>query len=139
MTPSITAWPPMLERFSDMVWADYRRGNVFVKTGLIGVFVLVLVSETLHTAGGVYELLLPGEEGMATGTDLDVDVLHGGARLDDVPAVARDFRLFIFGMGFFLHYVLLRSFSTAALPPGPAVFTTLWTARRSVRGLVGVV
>src|SRR5678816_1786266 len=51
---------------------------------------LVLLLEALDAPGGVQEPLLAGEEGVALGADLHLDGRHGGAGVDDLPAVAGD-------------------------------------------------
>src|SRR5439155_628770 len=50
----------------------------------------VLALEALDPAGGIDELLLAREERMARRADLDVDLGHGGAGLDDVTAGTDD-------------------------------------------------
>src|SRR5206468_3548363 len=51
---------------------------------------LVLGVVLLDAAGGVDELLLPGEEGMAVAADVDRDLLLGRAGVDQVPAGTAD-------------------------------------------------
>src|SRR5207249_4710713 len=63
----------------------------------------VLALEALDPAGGIDELLLAREERMARRADLDVDLGHGGAGLDDVTAGTDDLRLVVPRMNAFLH------------------------------------
>src|SRR5262249_839236 len=71
--------------------------------GALGGLVAVLAVEALHPAGGVDQLLLAGEEGMACRADLDVDALLRGAGLDDIAAGADDAALLVARMNAFLH------------------------------------
>src|SRR4029453_3931040 len=57
---------------------------------LCGPLPLVLPLEALDAPGGGHELLLPGEEGMTLGAALHPDRRHGGAGVNDLPAVAGD-------------------------------------------------
>ena len=59
----------------------------------------------INTSAGVYQLLLTGEERMALGTNVNYDVLLGGASLDDVAASTTNGRLFVVGMDSLLHAV----------------------------------
>src|SRR6266508_3009620 len=49
---------------------------------------LVFLLEALDPPGGVQEPLLPREEGVALGADLDLDRRDGGAGVADVPTFA---------------------------------------------------
>src|SRR5216684_4672415 len=64
---------------------------------------LVLLLEALDAPGRVEEPLLPGEEGMALGADLHLDGRHGGAGVDDFPAVAGDRGVNVVRMNASLH------------------------------------
>src|SRR5581483_440624 len=70
--------------------------------------------EALHPAAGVDELLLARVEGMALRADLDVQLRLRRARLERVPAGARDRREHVLGMDLRLH----RSTRIAAAVPG---------------------
>src|SRR5204863_3756225 len=59
--------------------------------------------ETLYTATRVDELLAAGVEGMALGTDLDVQLGLRRARCELVAARAGDVRFYVFGMNSCLH------------------------------------
>src|ERR1700741_510872 len=64
----------------------------------------VLPAEALDAARRVHQLLLAGEERMAVRTDFDVQrLLHGGARLDHVPADADDLGVEVGGVDALLH------------------------------------
>jgi len=80
-------------------------GSVFllVQTG-------VFPSETLNPAGGIDDFLLARHEGVALGTDFNLDVFSRGLRLDDVPADTGDRRILVGGMNVFFHFpgILLR-------------------------------
>ena len=69
-----------------------------------------LLIEAADTATGVHHLLLAGEEGVTLGTDLDTDILAGGAGLDHVAAGTGDGRLLVVRMDTLLH-VWFTSFS----------------------------
>src|SRR5213593_2079918 len=56
----------------------------------------VLLAEALHAAGGIEQLLLAGEEGMATGAHFDVDYRRRRARDKAVPTRALHRRPLIF-------------------------------------------
>ena len=59
--------------------------------GFAGVALGVFAAEALHAAGGIHELLLAREEGVAGGADFYADVaLVGGAGDKCVPAGAMD-------------------------------------------------
>src|SRR5882724_4970521 len=64
---------------------------------------LVLLLEALDPPGGVQEPLLPREEGVALGAHLHLDGRHGGAGVDDFPAVAGDRRINVVRMNASLH------------------------------------
>src|SRR5262245_56939883 len=96
-----------------------RRGAGVARSALLAVFAV----ETLDPAGGVHELLLAGEEGMARRADLDVDALPRGAGLDDIAAGADDCALLVAGMNAFLHgegRILNRRGRWAQYGPAPA-------------------
>ena len=61
--------------------------------------------KAINTSASVYQLLLTGEERMALGTNVNYDVLLGGASLDDVAASTTNGRLFVVGMDSLLHAV----------------------------------
>src|SRR6185503_4498884 len=72
--------------------------------GVLGLLHPVLPAEALDATGRVDQLLLAGEERVAVRTDFDVQrLLHGGARLDHVPADADDPRVEIGGVNALLH------------------------------------
>src|SRR5205823_4974267 len=62
-----------------------------------------LLAEALDAAGGVDELLLPGEERMAVATDIDVDLGQRAAGLEGVAAGTVNGAGLVFGMGFGFH------------------------------------
>src|SRR6266545_4685944 len=64
---------------------------------------LVFLLEALDPPGGVQEPLLPREEGVALGADLDLDRRDGGAGVDDFPTVAGDRRINVVRMNASLH------------------------------------
>src|SRR6185295_4390398 len=64
---------------------------------------VVLALEALHAARRVDEPLLPGEEGVALGADLDLDGRSGGAGVNDLSAVARNRRINVVRMNRSLH------------------------------------
>jgi hypothetical protein len=74
-------------------------GGVF--SGLL--FDVVLPPEPFDTACGVYQLLLARKEGVAGGTDFNLDIPGGGTGFDYVPAGAGDFSQFILGMDAVFH------------------------------------
>ena len=63
----------------------------------------VLLVELIHTAAGVDQLLLAGEEGVALGADFNGDVLLGGTGLDHIAAGAANGGLLVIGMDTLLH------------------------------------
>src|SRR5690606_16147101 len=64
------------------------RGPRLFPALLAGDGAAVALSEALHAARGVHQLLLPGVERVAGGADLDVDVRHRRARLPRAAAGA---------------------------------------------------
>ena len=64
---------------------------------------IVLSSEALDAAGGIYQLLLAGEEGMAGGANLNLYILDGRTGLYYIPAGAANFSRFILGMNLRFH------------------------------------
>ena len=69
-----------------------------------GLGLFVLLGEPLHTAFGVDQLLLPGEERVAVGADFHADIaLVRGARLELVPARADDVDFFVGGVNSGFH------------------------------------
>ena len=75
--------------------------------GLRRFFLGVLAAETFHATGGVHELLLAGKEGMASGTNFNVDVaLMGRAGAKAIAARAHDANFVISGMDGCFHGLL---------------------------------
>jgi hypothetical protein len=68
------------------------------------VFVIVFLPESLDATGGIDQFLLAGKEGVAIGTDFNLDVFDRGTGFDNVAAVARDFGSFVIRMQAFLHF-----------------------------------
>ena len=64
----------------------------------------VFLTEPLDSSGGVNQLLTTGEEGMAVGTDFDLQILHRRTGLDDIPAGAGDGGIEIFRMNLLFHH-----------------------------------
>ena len=70
---------------------------------LLGFGCGVLAAEALDASGGINQLLLAGEEGVAGGADFEDDVsLVGGAGLEVVAAGAADVGLLVLGVDAFL-------------------------------------
>src|SRR3954464_9871468 len=90
ITPSRTAWPPIaaLPRSLRLLRLPGPRGPAL---------------EALDAAAGVHQLLLARVERVAVGADLDVQLGLGGARLERVPARARDRRELVLGVNVSLH------------------------------------
>src|SRR5690606_29515514 len=63
----------------------------------------VLLAEALDASRGVHELLLPGEERVAVGADIEVEFAHRGARLPAVAAGALHGRGGVLGMDVGFH------------------------------------
>ena len=59
--------------------------------------------ETIHTAAGIVQLLLTGEERMALGTNFHTDILLGRAGRDHVAAGTGDGGLLVYGMDALFH------------------------------------
>src|SRR5206468_10949725 len=78
----------------------------------------VTAAESLDAPRLVHQLLLAGEEGVAGGTDLDVELvlLDRGSGLDDVAAHAHDPRGLINGMDTGFHVWILSV--SPRIPPG---------------------
>ena len=66
-----------------------------------------LLVEAVNASAGVNQLLLAGIERVALGANFDLDVLLGGAGLNDFAASTTDRRLFVFRMDTFLHHIHL--------------------------------
>src|SRR5207245_2166394 len=81
----------------------FRRFGGSGFAGLLALVPVVLLLELLNAAGGINELHLAGEEGVAGRADFDGDVLLGAARLELVAAAAGDGRVFVFGVNAGLH------------------------------------
>src|SRR5215467_12561915 len=64
---------------------------------------LVLPLEALNAAGGIQELLLAGEVGMALGAHLHPDLRLRRPGVNDLSAVAGDRRIDVLGMNASLH------------------------------------
>src|SRR5690349_21176607 len=84
--------------------------NLCVRLGLLGLFraasSLVLLFEAVDASGGVDQLLLPGKEGVAGGTDFHADIaLVRRARLEDMAAGADDVDFVVSGVNSSLHFV----------------------------------
>jgi hypothetical protein len=69
-------------------------------------FNIVFPLEAFYAAGGVYEFLLAGKEGVAGGANFHLDVLDGGTGLNDIPASAGNGSGLIFGVYLFFHIIL---------------------------------
>src|SRR5687767_14971924 len=63
-----------------------------------------LLAEAFDAAGGVDEFLLAGEEGVAGGADVDVDLGGGAAGLEGVAAGAVDGTGLVAGVDLGFHY-----------------------------------
>ena len=59
--------------------------------------------EAVHTAAGIVQLLLTGEERMALGTNFHADVLLGRAGRDHITAGTGDGGLLVIGMDALFH------------------------------------
>jgi hypothetical protein len=70
---------------------------------LLGFFYIVLLPKAFYAAGGIHQLLLAGEEGMAGGTDFHLDIPYGRTSFDHIPAGAGYFCHLIFGMNLLSH------------------------------------
>src|SRR5690606_26070598 len=82
-----------------------RRAPAIPAGGLEGVSGLgpVLLAEALHASGRVDQLLLAREERMAGSTDVEMDLVLGGASLERVAARTLDRGGSIHGMDICLH------------------------------------
>ena len=65
-----------------------------------------LLAEALDPAGGIHQTLLAGEERVASGTDVRVDLGLRGASLESIPARALDRRGGVLGMNVGFHWNL---------------------------------
>src|SRR5262245_32478145 len=113
-----------------------RRGARVARSALLA----VLAVEALDPAGGVHELLLAGEEGMARRADLDVDALLRGAGFDDIAACADDGALLVAGMNAFLHGARVGLLTGAAggRNPGPGPPATSGPRRADSRWMASL-
>ena len=59
--------------------------------------------EPLHPSGGIDQLLLAGEERMASGADLGVDLLDGGTGLEGIATKAFYGHFLILGVNSLFH------------------------------------
>jgi hypothetical protein len=64
----------------------------------------VFLPETFDPTGGVHQLLLTGEEGVAAGTNLHLDILRRRAGFYDAAAGTGYRGRFILGMNLCLHF-----------------------------------
>ena len=62
-----------------------------------------LLVELVNTSAGVHKLLFAGEERMALGADINVNIILGGLGLIYSSASANDNGILIFGMDIRLH------------------------------------
>jgi hypothetical protein len=72
-----------------------------------GLFHAVSSFEPFHAPCGIDELLLPGKEGMAGGTDFRTDLWFGGTGLEAVAAQTFHRDILVFGVDSFSHIFLL--------------------------------
>src|SRR6266545_2985100 len=85
-----------------------------------GALLLVTLPEALHTAGGIHELLLPREEGMALAADLQAQLLLRGAGRPGLTAGAVHEDLVKLGVDIRFHGTRdSTELSPPAQPPGP--------------------
>lgn len=63
--------------------------------------------ESVHSAACIDQLLLAGVEGVALGTNFDLDILLGGSSLNHIAACTANGGLLIVGVDSFLHRVHL--------------------------------
>jgi hypothetical protein len=68
-----------------------------------GFFNVVFLPEPLNPSGGVNQLLLAGEEGVAGRANFHLYIFNGGTGLDYVPAGAGDFGHLVLGMNLLFH------------------------------------
>lgn len=81
ITPSITAWPPMLVNcVRGFTIEEYRTRNRLL--------LLIFVQETLNATFCIDQLMLAGKERMTAGADFHLDIFFGGPRLNDIAACA---------------------------------------------------
>jgi hypothetical protein len=66
--------------------------------------IAVLALEPLDAPGRIYQLLLPGEEGVAERTDFDLYILMRRSGFYHVPAQACDSRLFVSRVDSLFHF-----------------------------------
>jgi len=69
---------------------------------------VVLFPESFDSAGGVYQFLFTGKEGVAGRADFYLDVLGCRTCFDNIPAGAGYLCHFILGMNFFFHFILQK-------------------------------
>ena len=69
-------------------------------------FEAVSLSEFLYASCCVDELLLSSKERVTVGTDIDVDISHGGPCFHYKTASTDDLRLLVFWMDAFFHTIL---------------------------------
>src|SRR5512135_1411343 len=91
----------------------------------------VLAAEAFHAPGGVQQLLLAGEEGMAGGTDFHVDVaLVGGAGQKGVATGAMHAHFVVSGMDGCLHVLLMPFLQNTHSTEGARIPATASTESR---------
>jgi len=71
-----------------------------------GLWLGELLAEALDAAGGIHQTLLAGEERVASGTDVSVDLGLRGASLERIPARALNRRGGVLGMDVGFHWNL---------------------------------
>ena len=85
---------------------EFRLATLFQKFNKkrSALFDIVLLPEALDAAGGVYQLLLAGKEGMAGRTDFHLYILYGRAGLYYVSTGTGNFGQLIPGMNLLFHF-----------------------------------
>jgi hypothetical protein len=81
---------------------------------LEGVGSAELLAEAFDSAGGVYEFLLAGEEGMADVADIDADFCDGAAGLEGVSARTVGGAEHVTGVNFRFHVNLQQAVERAS-------------------------
>jgi len=85
-----------------------------MKTGLFGVFNIVLFSESLNPACSIHKLLLPRKKRVACRADFHMLDVYRRSCFDLVPAGTGYYNWFIFRMNAFFHLKLQICFPAAS-------------------------
>jgi hypothetical protein len=95
-----------------MIDRNKRDGNGELKSITLITLLTIFLPKSLNPSSGIQKFLFPGEEGMAVGTDLYMNLLLSTLRLEARSAGTFDHRIKNFGVNILFHLISLQIYLT---------------------------